>query len=71
MHTPTTRALGAFAMLTFFSALLGAKQPSDYPYLHENLAASATLEARLVLRGHVDGLFAVPSARQVRIAPKV
>jgi hypothetical protein len=65
MHTPTTRALGAFVMFTFFSSLLGAKQPSDYPHLYENLAASQTQEARMVLRGHVDGLFAVPRARQV------
>jgi len=65
MHAPTARALGAFLMLTFFSTLLGAKPPGDYPHLYENTAASATLEARMVLRGHVDGLFAIPRTRQV------
>lgn len=65
MHAPSARALGAFVMLTFFSSLLSAKPPGDYPHLYENTAASATLEARMVLRGHVDGLFAIPRTRQV------
>lgn len=65
MPIPSARALGAFAMLTFFSSLLGAKPPAGYPHLSENLAASASLEARKVLHGDVEGLFAIPRTRQV------
>lgn len=65
MPIPSARALGAFAMLTFFSSLLGAKPPAGYPHLSENLAASANLEARKVLHGDVEGLFAIPRTRQV------
>jgi len=65
MRYLSLRATGAFVMLSLLSSLLGAKQPADYPHLHENLAASQNLEVRKLLHGEVEGMFAVPRTRQV------
>lgn len=65
MPISSARALGAFAMLTFFSTLLGAKPPEPYPHLSDNTAASQSYEARKVLQGDVEGLFAIPRTKQV------
>ncbi|MDZ7938465.1 MAG: hypothetical protein U5M53_09340 [Rhodoferax sp.] len=52
-------------MLAFLSSLLGAKTPDAYPRLSDNLAASAHLEVRKLLHGHVDGMFVVPRTQQL------
>ena len=66
MPEPSLRALGLFAMLTLLSSALGARPaPDAFPRLSDNTAASASLEVRKLLHGHVDGLFAVPGTRQV------
>ncbi len=66
MQTPLLlRRLGAGVMLSVLSTLIAAKPPDDYPHLHENRAASATLEVRKVLHGQVDGMFVVPRTQQV------
>lgn len=59
------RRLGAGVMLSVLSTLIHGKQPTDYPHLHENRAASAKLEVRKVLHGQVDGMFVVPRTQQV------
>ena len=60
-----TAAAGLFLMPSLLSPLFAARSDPAYPRLSDNTAASARLEVRKLLHGHVDGLFAVPSTGQV------
>lgn len=66
MPVLSLRAIGAFAMLTLLSSVLGARPASDaFPRLSDNTAGSSTLEVRKVLHGNVDGMFVIPQTRQM------
>lgn len=61
-------AAGLFLMPSLLSPLFAAKVDPAYPRLSDNTAASARLEVRKQLHGHVDGLFVVPESGQVVVA---
>ena len=66
MHLSSLRRFGVCAAYALLSCAAGAKpSPQEYPRLFENLAASPSLEARKVLHGEVEGLFALPRTQQL------